>query len=262
MKQAGPMKRMTYTEGLRAIGESVKLLRRHKKLLLYFIIPFFINTALLCGLAYGSFAVLAPWLKGMVTGDAWYLEAVRFIITPLVTIITLAVMVLLYSLLGNIITSPFNEFLSEAVEKRLAPGTTDDAPLTPAVFFRDLKTMGINTIKLFLLMIAINAALLIVNIIPVAGGIVYAPLSFMNTVFFLGMQFFEYPLSRRRMAFKEKMKLAWSHRYGFMGVGTGFFLMSFVPLVGFLGLNLATMAATLLYVNHATPEQPGDHTRT
>ena len=242
----------TFLDGIRASYRAVLFVGDHKSLLLYFIVPFFINAALLLGIFYFSYTTLIPWLEGVLTGEAWYLEALRFVLVPVIMIITAVIIVLLYSLTGNIITSPFNDLLTGSVEKRLGVAVKDE-PLSLSLVFADMKDIVLSLIRLFGMMVSLNIALAVVNIIPVVGSLLYPILGFMNTVFFLGLQFLDYPMIRRRYSFWKKIRLAWSHKLLVMGVGTSFFLMSFIPLIGFLGLNIAAVAATIVFVDYIMP---------
>ena len=38
-----------------------------------------------------------------------------------------------------------------------------------------------------------------------------------------------------------------------IGLGTGFFLMSLIPIVGFLTLNLGAAGATILFIDYVKP---------
>jgi CysZ protein len=219
----------------------------------FFIIPFLINILLLTGAFVLGYMFMGDAVQSLVPqGDAWYLTALRWIIQPLIALLLALVLVFAYSITGSIITAPFNDIISAKVERALAGGTPDDR-FTLAGFFDDMLRILFNTIKLVLLLVVFQLAILLVNLVPVAGGPLYTALSYCAAMFFLGFQFFDFPLERRRLFFRDKLKVVWRHKFTAIGLGTGFFLITFVPLVGFLGLNLATVGATELFVRRVLP---------
>lgn len=233
--------------------------REHEGLKRYFIIPFLINIVLLSAIVYLSFILVYPLLQGFIPqGDAWYLQALKWIITPLLLIILAVVIVLLYSISGSIITAPFNDPLSAKVEKLLTQVDSEEK-FTVKLFLADIVRMALNVVKLLLLLLVFYVIILFINMIPVAGSIVYAILSFLGITFFLGFQFFDFPLERRRMVFRDKLRILWKLKFLTMGLGLGFFIISLIPVLGFLGLNLGAIAGTVLYVSYIKPALDSAH---
>lgn len=230
-----------------------RFVREHEGLKRYFIIPFLINIVLLSAIVYLSFIFIYPLLQGIIPqGDAWYLEALKWILTPLLLIILAIVIVLLYSISGSIIAAPFNDPLSAKVEKLLTQVDSEEK-FSVKLFLADIVRMTLNVVKLLLLLLIFYIVILLFNMIPVAGSIVYAVLGFFGTTFFLGFQFFDFPLERRRMVFRDKLRILWKIKFLTMGLGLGFFIISIIPILGFLGLNLGAIAGTALYVEYIKP---------
>jgi uncharacterized protein involved in cysteine biosynthesis len=102
------------------------------------------------------------------------------------------------------------------------------------------------------LLLFLNLALLFLNLIP-GGAFIYAFLNFFFTAFFYGFQFFDYPLEKRFYSFREKLRICWRFKLTLSGNGTAFFLMSFIPVAGFLGLNSATVGAAISFKKYIEP---------
>ncbi len=240
------------TGGFLAFFRSFRLLREEKGLAGYFIIPFLLNIVILSSIFFFSYYFMKPWLMDAFAGDVWYLNILRFLIKPLLIGLLLLLTVILYSLVGNIVTSPFNDLLSLKVEEKLT-GVNFNERFSLTAFLGDILRVASNIIKMFFFLLVINGVLLAVNLVPVAGNIIYSVLSFLVTAFFLGFQFFDFPLERRRYRFKEKLRIGIRFKFLVTGLGAAFFLVSFVPLVGFMSLNSATMGATLLFIEKIKP---------
>ena len=248
----------SFVQGFLEVFTSLKLVGANKGLTAYFIVPFILNIIVLSSIFYFSYTTLEPRLSAAITGSGWIFEFLKFIIAPLILIVLAIITVLIYSIIGNIITSPFNDFLSLKVET-IQTGEKFDEPFSLSAAIDDIVRVTGNILRLLGLLIVVNAVLLVVNLIPVAGSFLYTVMSFMTTVFFLGFQFFDFPLERRRYTFREKLSITMRYKMMVAGVGTGFFLVSYIPLMGFLGLNMATMGATSLFVRNMKPVlMPGE----
>ncbi|HSV97342.1 MAG TPA: EI24 domain-containing protein [Spirochaetota bacterium] len=242
-----------FASGFQAPFRALGLVRERKGLKRYFIIPFVVNIALLSALVWFSWTHVYPALVSLVPqGDAWYLALLRLMATPFLLAALTIFLVLLYSIAGSIITAPFNDPLSARVEELLGGGKHEES-LTLRLILDDVSRIAANTIKLLFMLVAFNVLILFLNLVPVAGGLLYSVLSFASALFFFGFGFFDFPLERRRFVFKSKLGLLWRYRYMTMGVGLAFWVLSLVPLLGFMALNLGTIGATTLFLEHVEP---------
>ncbi len=242
-----------FAGGFLAPFRAISLVRGRKGLKRYFIIPFVINIVLLSALVWFSWTNVYPALASFIPqGDAWYLAILRLIAAPFLFAAVTIFLVLFYSIAGSIITAPFNDPLSARVEE-LFGGEKHDESLTLRLILGDVTRMASNTARLLIILAAFNVLILLLNLVPVAGGLLYSMLSFASALFFLGFGFFDFPLERRRFVFKSKLGLLWRYRYMTMGVGLAFWVLSLVPLLGFMALNLGTIGATTLFMEHIEP---------
>lgn len=242
----------SFVQGFYSVFNVFKRLSGKKGYKKYFILPFMLNVIVLGSIVYFSFTTLDPIISDLLKGDSTIFSILRVIIRPFLFLILAFISIFLYSIIGNIITAPFNDLLSEKVEN-LISGETFDEKFSISLIIQDMIRIVSNIIRLLLLVVIINLFLLFLNLIPVVGQILYSILSFMVTGFFFGFQFFDFPLERRRYVFKEKLSIAWKFKFMIVGLGTGFFLISLIPIVGFLSLNLGAAAATILFIDHVKP---------
>ena len=241
----------SFGEAFRSVFSSLSLVKQHR-LYAYFIIPFFLNIIILSSIFYLSFHTLKPLIYDLITGSGFIFDALRTIITPLLIIIQVIITIFIYSIVGNIITAPFNDFLSRKIEIKIF-GENFDEKFSFKTLITDILRVAGNLVKLLLLIIVAHLLIFLLNLIPVLGSILYAALSFLITAFFFGFQFYDFPLERRRYTFGKKLKTAFRFIRQVMGVGAGFFLLSMIPVINFLGLNMATIAATVMFSNYIKP---------
>jgi CysZ protein len=230
---------------------SFGLLGSNKGLLPYFAIPFLLNIIILSGVFYFSYTSLVPMAESFLSGTQWYMQFIRFLVSPVLFILISIFTVLIYSIAGGIVTAPFLDLLSSKTEKILGAGN-DDEGFSIKQILSDIFRALMNTIRLLILIVLINLVLLLLNIIP-GGSFLYAFLNFMSALFFYGFQFYDFPLERRRYSFNEKLKITWKFKWSVLGSGLAFFLISFIPVIGFLGLNLCTIGAALTFVEDIKP---------
>ncbi len=238
--------------GFYAFFRSFGVVKEQKGLTGYFIIPFLLNIIILSSIFFFSYYFMKPWLMEIFAGDSWYLNLVRFLIKPLLMGALFFLTIILYSIVGSIVTSPFNDLLSQKVEEKIT-GADFNEKFSLTIFISDIVRIASNMIKMLFLIIILNMVLLVINLVPVAGNIIYSVLGFLVTAFFLGFQFFDFPLERRKYRFKEKLRVGIRFKFQVIGLGAAFFIVSFVPLVGFMGLNCGTIGATLLFIENIKP---------
>lgn len=230
---------------------SVSLAWSSKGMLIYFVIPFILNIAILSGIFYYSYTSLVPSIRSVLSGGQWYIQFIRFLVSPVLFVMLSVFTVIIYSIAGGIITAPFLDLLSSKTEKVLGSGNPDENFSLKTIIY-DILRASVNSVRLLLLIILINLLLLILNIIP-GGSFLYAFLNFFSALFFYGFQFYDFPLERRRYSFREKLKITWRFKWSVSGNGLAFFLISFIPVIGFLGLNLCTIGAAITFSEDIKP---------
>ena len=242
-----------FVKGFFSSFHALKIVNANKKLWLYFIIPFIINLVLLSAIFYFSYNYIYPFILNIIpSGDTWYLSLLRWITGPIVIIILGIICAFLFSISGNIITAPLNDPLSARVEELLSSRKFNDKFSLPEIW-RDIIRILKNTIKLLILLILFNLVILLFNIVPALGSLIYSILGFLSMLFFLGFSFFDFPLERRKLNFNQKLRIVWKFKFLCMGLGLSFIVLSVIPILGFLALNLATIGAAYIFVTCIDP---------
>lgn len=172
-------------------------------------------------------------------GVIWSLNLIIKIL--LFLIIALVIFLATY-LFAQIIVSPFNDALSEKVEEIIS-GVPMPA-FTLKTFFKNvLRTLKVEVIKA-LFFLSVPLVLLVLNFIPVAGGIIYSALTLGFGIWDLGLTYVDYPMSRRMWGFKERLKFARENYRAIMGLGVIFV----IPFFAFLFTAPMTIAGTTLFL--------------
>jgi uncharacterized protein involved in cysteine biosynthesis len=269
----------SFLHGMTLVFTSAGMLRRDRGLMLYFILPFALNIILLSCLLWYLWTVLVPvfnlhftqW-SSIPAGQTLppplpiLISLLPKLVMPLILFILSVLTIFIYSITGSIIIAPFNDMISLRVEEAVSGEKTGE-PFSLSGLIGDMLRVTANIIRLIFLMIIVNIMLLVLNLIPVAGSALFLALSFFSMTFFLGCPFFDIPRERRRLAFHEKLRSCLRHRAYVTGVGAGFYLAAHIPVMGFLALNTAALAAPLIFIESMEPRiqsrgrqrETGDH---
>ncbi len=238
-------------KGFSDVFASFGFLGKHKGTIKYYILPFLINIVVLSATFYFAYTWLSPWLESFLQGDSWFFKLIAWLIKPLLITVLAITTVFIYSIVGGIIISPFLDFLSEKVEV-VEGGESFDEPFSLANMLGDIVRTLKNMIKLLLVLLLINLLLFIFNLIP-GVAIIITFLNFLFASFFYGFQFFDYPLERRRYTFGDKFYICRKYFFSVAGNGMAFFLLSLIPVIGFLGFNSGTVGAALTFTRDIKP---------
>jgi CysZ protein len=213
----------------------------------YLVLPFIMNILLLGAIIYCSIYFLYPTIVALLPqGTEWYLAFFRVFAKIFVVLFTIIAAAFIYSIIGMAICAPFIEPISEKIEY-LVTGRKDETPFSFLGIFRDISRALKASFSFFIFFILFNFLLLFLNLIPVAGNLIYAVVSFMSVLFFLGFQMFDSVFSRKGFTFWKKMGTLWKIKWASMGIGFGFIIITYIPIVGFLSPVLSAAAATELY---------------
>ncbi len=224
----------------------------------WFIIPFIINLAVLSVICYFAFKyirlfVMEYFLSLTAQMNTAVQEISSVIISGLICILIAVGTGFIYPIIGNIITAPSNDFLSEKVENILT-GRTFDEKIKLSAAIRDIVRVLGNLLKFFILSLVLLIPVSLSQFIPAAGYVISTVLEFTVSCFFLGFQFLDYPLDRRKLSFMKKISICLKNFRITLGTGVASFLLSYIPVFGFLGINMCTISATKLFTLYIEPE--------
>lgn len=255
-----------------------RLIRADAALRRYALLPFLINLAIFA-VAVGAFAFWCDDLVRLLTAwahvarpQAWYwiplywlARAFRWLLALLLAIAALLVVWFTFTLIGNVIASPFNELLSAATECRLGLRAPDDGGKGLLAMGREARRAVGDELRRTAFFVLVQAALLPLNLIPVAGSVAYATISVAFGVLFVALDFTDYAMSRRRLPFAERRRTVFRHRALMAGFGSSLFLTIFVPGLSLLCMPLGVVGGTLLYLDleasRGSGDPPGPRTR-
>jgi CysZ protein len=226
---------------------SIKFFFSHPKLITYSITPIIINLII-----YGSvFFFTYRWLLGSVDkwlgidseGAGFWLQFLHTALLVIGFLLTLFVCYLLFTILGGLVTAPFNEEISQRVEEIVTGGAVGHKMGFWEDAFISIKGEAEKLVfYLFFLFL-----IFLLNIIPAAGNIVSVILGTIFSFFYNSLDFLDMPMTRKKMRFKDKLKVVKSGGWLTYGFGAAAFLMMFLPIVNVFMKPILVVAGTSLY---------------
>ena len=147
-----------------------------------------------------------------------------------------------FFLIVSMIAAPFNDLISERVEKGLQNDEKDPIGLSMKRIFKNIVFLIVHQIKKFLFFS-------LIGIIGFALSFTFPPISIFISAILLGVSFLDYSWERHLMTFRESLADLRSNFFSY-GMGGGIFLLLIsIPIVNLFILPLGVVYFTVLFVN-------------
>jgi len=227
--------------------KSVKFFFSHPKLITLSIVPMVINLLIYATIFFFTYRGLIGWIRnfiGVNGSDVSFLSIVLYYILIIIGfLLVLFVSYLLFSILGGIITAPFNENISQKVEE-IVTGKPFENNLS---FWQDAKLSIIAELQKLGFYFPIIFILFLINFIPGIGSVISTVIGFIFSAYYNALDFLDYPMTRRQMKFKTKLKIVSSGKWLTYGFGSMAFLMMFLPIINVFMKPILVVGGTSLY---------------
>jgi CysZ protein len=238
---------INFSRGFFAPFRSVRLLQQNLKLLPYIIIPFIVNVtvftgAVILGIDFFDSTVVAL----LPQGDAWYWTILYWVVWIIAIMVTAVLVFFSFTVVGNLIASPFNELLSERTEQVLSH-VANDEPFAFKRFCSDaLNTLLMEVKKMWLFVMAM-IVILPLNLLPGVGNSIYTVLAVSLTLFFLSFEYLSFVMVRKRQFFKEQKNYIFRRKFLMLGFSCGVMAILAIPFFQLLCIPLAVVGITRLW---------------
>ncbi len=235
--------------GVADLLAAIPYLLARPKLLRYVLAPFTLALAIA--------ALMLWWMSGHI--DPWVQSAISFLpgfvtswagptLRVLLWIGFLGLGYVFFVAIVSVLTTPFCEMLSEAVEEehtgKAAP------PFSLATLVRDLLLGITHSIRRILLFLGSVILLFILGtLIPVVGTFIALALGAWFTSRFAAYDCYDTVWARKGTSYQDKTNYLKTHRSYATGLGLGVAAMALVPVANALAFPLGSIAATRAYLH-------------
>ncbi len=230
---------------------------QHPKLARYWIAPIVVTGLALFGVFYGtasyyddlggavwsllpaSWQEATGWVGGLLTALRWLIELIAGVLLTLLGLVFVVV-------LSSVVAAPFNDALSEAVERILTGGSA------PAFSFKRMmadvaRTIRIEILKVLLYTAVVGPMFLASFVIPGLGQVI-SIVGFALTAVYLGMDYVDWPAARRDWSVGDRVRFASGQLPAVAGFGTGVWALLFIPLLNLFFMPAAVAGGTMLFL--------------
>jgi len=148
-----------------------------------------------------------------------------------------------FIILGGIISAPFNEKISKLIEEKLFNENIEH----DLSFFNEALVSIKEELKKISFYITVMIPMLLINFIPMIGNTFSLIFGSLFSFFYNALDYMDYPLSRRLVQFKDKLKIINSKKSLSMGFGAMAFILTFLPVINVLFNPLLVVSGTSLF---------------
>ena len=212
----------------------------------YVVIPLLINFTLFAGLIwFGSsqFEVFLQWL--MPELPEW-LQWSEWLLWAVFAVSALLILFYVFSLLANVIASPFNGLLAEAVERHLT-GEAQDADGGWKKMLSELVPTIIDELRKLLYLVAWSLPFLLLFLIPVIN--LAAPFIWLAfSAWMMTVEYADYPMGNHGLRSDEQKRRLGGKRLMSLGFGGAVTLATMTPVLNFIVMPAAVAGATAMWV--------------
>ncbi len=227
-----------------------RFLLQHPGLVRFWIWPILITAACLIGVGWFAWHlhedVIALFWDAP-SGDGWWVAVQNFAreaLSFVVGLIMLAVGLITVVLIASPIAAPFNDALSQAVEK-VAAGN-EAPPFRLKAVLRDLlRTIAFESGYLLIILMTFVLSL----VVPVVGPLVHTVFGFVITASYWALSYIDWPAARRGLTLGQRVGLVKKRFVTMLGFGSAVWLTLFVPLINLFFMPAAVTGGTLLVLD-------------
>ncbi len=236
-----------FSRGFFAPFRSVRILRSNPRLIQYIVIPFLINTLVFSGVVYLGLDFFGSTVVEYIPqGEGWYWSVLYWLLWVVAVLLTTVLVFFSFTVVGNLLASPFNDLLSERTEEVLS-GAVNEEQFALGRFFRDAWKTVLMEAKKMSIFVVVMLLILPFNLLPGVGNSLYTILAISLTLFFLCFEYLGFVLVRKRQFFSEQKNYILARKFLMFGFSCGVMAILAIPFFQLFCIPLSVIGATRLW---------------
>lgn len=211
----------------------------------FVVIPLLLNLALFAALIGWGVRQFNIWMAQLMATVPQWLSFIEWLLWPLFALLVLLVLFFSFSMLANLIASPFYGFLAEKIAEQergeVSPATSlrDFALVVPRALGRELRKIAYYLPRLI--------GLLLLSFVPVIN-LVSSALLLLFGVWMMAVQYIDFQADNDKVSFIDLLRWMRGRRMLSLGFGLPVYIGMLIPLVNLLVMPSAVAGSTLLWV--------------
>ena len=179
----------------------------------------------------------------------WFLWVVAVLLTAVLVFFS-------FTVVGNLLASPFNDLLSERTEEVLS-GSDQRRVICLGRFFREAWQTILMEAKKMWIFVVVMVFIVPLNLFPGIGNSIYTILAVSLTLFFLCFEYLGFVMVRKRQFFREQKNYIFARKFLMLGFSCGVMAILAIPFFQMLCIPLAVIGATRLWCEEEGLVQAG-----
>lgn len=219
----------------------------------YVIIPLLINVLLFAGLIWFGVSQFEGFLEWLMPELPEWLQWSEWIFWVLFAVSALLILFYVFTLFANVIASPFNGLLAEAVEIYLSGENMNQAGGLKKMLSELVPTL-IDEGRKLVYLIAWSIPFLLLFLVPILN--IIAPFTWLAfSAWMLAVEYIDYPMGNHGLRSDEQKRHLGEKRLLSLGFGGAVTIATMTPIVNFLVMPAAVAGATAMWVKQFREER-------
>jgi len=212
----------------------------------FVLMPLLINIGVFSLGIWFAYSQFTAWMQQMLNWIPSWLEWLEYLLWPLFAALIMIAVYYSFTIVANLLASPFNSLLAERVEQKLNGLALPENKGYKALVKTIGKTMMSETKKI-IYMLKWLPVLLIISFIPVINFI--APFAWASYgAWMLSLQYTDYPMGNHELFIKEELSLLRKSRAMSLGFGGALTILMMIPIVNFFVMPVGVAGGTAFWV--------------
>ncbi|MBL8007140.1 MAG: EI24 domain-containing protein [Ignavibacteria bacterium] len=224
----------------------IKLFFKYPKLILYSIVPVIINLIIYGTIFYYTYGYVTGKTAGIIDSNEYHnvlFVIMNFIMKAVSFLLVLLICYFAFVIFGGIVAAPFNEKISALIEEMEYLQKLENS----AGAFEEALISIREELKKILFYIAVMIPVFMINFIPMIGNTVSLVTGSIFSFYYNSLDYMDYPLSRRLVSFRHKLRIIGSEKTLTAGFGAAAFILTFLPVINVLFNPLLVASGTSLF---------------
>ena len=216
----------------------------------FIVLPLLMNIVLMGGVSWWGISEISGLVDTVVEWLPSWLSWLSWILLPVAVVTLLVVVIYFFSAILNLIASPFNGLLSEALETQMTGQSLPEESLAATIartLARELRKLA-YFIPRYLLLLVIS----FIPVINVASPVLW----FLFGAWVLTLQYLDYAMDNNGHSFAELHQALRKQPLTTLGFGFVVAIGFMIPIVNMLVMPAAVCGATLYWVEQLKQEFP------
>lgn len=224
----------------------VKLFFKYPKLMLYSIVPIILNLIIYGTIFFYTYGFVTDKTAGIIESNEFhnvFFLIMNFIMKAVSFLLVLLICYFAFVIFGGIVAAPFNEKISALIEEKEFFQKSE----TVTGAFEEAVISLREELKKILFYIAVMIPVFLINFIPMIGNTISLVTGCFFSFYYNALDYMDYPLSRRLITFRTKLRIIGSEKSLTSGFGAIAFILTFLPVINVFFNPLLVASGTSLF---------------